>query len=260
MIIKKKYAKEIIVEQEQPEQIEASIEVDDIQENDNIKEDIQPEITMTQDNIEQTDDDDFNLDIENIKFDSRQERREGTRRRGYRRSQDRNVITRAQKDAISIKEAAKKEGYEAGIENANKDLADLRNNFAQFFRYKEEVYEKVSGCIMDIAVEIAAKILNKEIETDKNYILPIIKGAVEEINKSENKIVLKVMPKDVDIVRDKVSEVFSDSYFEAKISVIPDAEIKEGGVKVETSNGVIDATIETQLSIIEKALKKKEES
>ena len=67
------------------------------------------------------------------------------------------------------------------------------------------------------------------------------------------------MPKDVEIVRDKVSEVFSGNYFEAKISVIPDNDIKDGGVIVETSNGLIDASIETQLTIIEKALKKQEE-
>ena len=74
-------------------------------------------------------------------------------------------------------------------------------------------------------------------------------------NKTENKITLKVMPKDVEIVRDKVPEIFSGNYFEAKVSVIPDGTIKEGGVIIETSNGLIDASIETQLAIIEKALK-----
>ena len=109
-------------------------------------------------------------------------------------------------------------------------------------------------------MEIARKIINKQVETDKEYIISMIKGVVEEIHKTENKITLKVMPKDVEIVRDKISEIFSGEYFEAKISVIPDNEIKEGGVIVETSNGLIDATLETQLSIIEKALKKQEES
>ena len=67
------------------------------------------------------------------------------------------------------------------------------------------------------------------------------------------------MPKDVEIVRDKVSEIFSGNYFEAKISVVPDSDVKDGGVIVETSNGLIDASINTQLTIIEKALKKQEE-
>ncbi len=204
--------------------------------------------------------DDLDLSLDNIKFEPREERREGTRRRGYRRTQDRNIISRAQKDAISIKETAKQTGYKEGIEEAKKDLEELKSNFAEFFNYKEEVFTKVSECIMDIAVEMAKKIIKKEIETDKEYIIPMIKSVLEEVNKTENKITLKVMPKDVEIVKDKISDIFSGNYFEAKISVVPDNDIKDGGVIVETSNGLIDAEIETQLIIIENALKKREES
>ena len=211
----------------------------------------------SEDNV--NNEDDFNLNLETIKFEPRQERREGSRRRGYRRSHDRNIVTRAQQDAVSIKETAKKDGYNEGIEQAKQDIQAIRENFAQFFNYKQEVFEKVSACIMDVAVEIASKILIKEVEADKDYILPIIKNVLEEINKTENKIVLKVMPKDVEIVRDRVNDIFSGNYFEAKISVVPDNEIKNGGVRVETSNGIVDATIETQLAIIEKALKTQEE-
>ncbi len=204
--------------------------------------------------------DDLDLSLENIKFEQREERREGTRRRGYRRTQDRNVVSRAQKDARSIKEAAKQEGYQEGLNTAKKDLDDLKSKFEEFFNYKNEVFEKVSNCILDISVEIAGKILNKEVETDRTYIITLIKNAVEEVNKTENKITLRVMPKDTEIVRDKISDIFSGNDFEAKILVVPDNDIKEGGVIVETSNGIIDASIETQLAIIEKALKKQEES
>lgn len=197
---------------------------------------------------------DFDLTLENITFEQREERREGSRRRGYRRTQDRNIVSRAQSEAVSIKEAAKQEGYNEGIARAQADIEELKSKFEDFYSYKDEVYDKVSGCIMDIALEIAKKIINKEVETDNEVTLSIIKGAVEEINKTENKITLKVMPKDVEIVRDKVPEIFSGNYFEAKISVVPDATIKEGGVIIETSNGLIDASIETQLAIIEKAL------
>ncbi len=203
---------------------------------------------------------DLDITLENIKFDPREERREGTRRRGYRRTQDRNIVSRAQKDAETIKEAAKKEGYEAGIANATKDLNDFRSKFSEFFNYKDEVINKVSDCIMDVSVEIAKKIINKTVETDREYIIPMIKGIVEEINKTENKITLKVMPKDVEIVRDNVEQIFSGNYFDAAISVIPDNEVKDGGVIVETSNGIIDASVATQLAIIEKVFKKKEES
>ena len=92
---------------------------------------------------------DLDLSLENIKFEQREERREGTRRRGYRRTQDRNIVSRAQKDALSIKEVAKKEGYEEGIASAQKDLEDLKSKFTEFFNYKDEVFAKVSDCIFD---------------------------------------------------------------------------------------------------------------
>ena len=203
--------------------------------------------------------DDLDLSLDNIKFEQRQERREGSRRRGYRRIQDRNIVSRAQEDALSIKEVAKQEGYKEGIENANKEIADLRGKFAEFYGYKDEIFNKVSDCIYDISIEIAKKILNKELESDKNSIISIIKSAVEEVNATENKIVLKVMPKDVEIVKNKLPEIFSENGFEAAISVVPDKNIADGGVIVETSNGIIDATIQTQLAIMEKALCKNKE-
>ncbi len=256
MIIKKKYIKakkiipeipkeEILAEEniisQAPKPVESIVETS--QEPIIEEKTIEPEI------------DDLDLAIENIKFDQREERREGTRRRGYRRTQERNLITRAQQEAISIKEAAKKEGYEEGIQNASAALNELRSKFSEFYSYKDEVFEKVSECIFDVAIEIAKKIIKQETETKKETIIPIIKEAVSEINKTENKIILHVMPKDAEIVKEKLPEIFSENNTEAKILVIADNEIKEGGVIIETSNGIIDAAIETQLSIIEKALR-----
>lgn len=255
MIIKKKYTniKPIIdgVETES----ETSFAADDVQLSD-VQDNLSSEVDSNKtEEVPQKINNDFDLMIENIKFEPREERREGSRRRGYRRSQDRKLVSRAQEEAVSIKEAAKQEGYKEGIDKAEKDIELLKSNFEEFYNYKDEVYEKVSECILDISLEIARKIINKEVQVDKEATLSIIKGAVEEINKTENKIVLKVMPKDVQIVKDRVPEIFKSDYFEAKISVVPDANIKDGGVIIETSNGLIDASIETQVAIIEKAFK-----
>ena len=203
--------------------------------------------------------DDLDLTLENLTFEQRQERRDGTRRRGYRRTQDRNIISRAQDEAVTIKEAAKQEGYQEGIAKAEKDIQEIREKLVDFFNTKEVVFDRFTTCIYDIAVEMAKRIIKKEIKDDKESTLTIIKGALEEVNKTENKITLKVMPQDVEIVRDKIPEYFKENYIEAKLSVVPDNSIKEGGVVVETSNGIIDATIETQIAIMEKALTNKED-
>ena len=56
--------------------------------------------------------DDVVFDISEIDFNSRIERRQGDRRRGYRRIDDRSLVSRAQQEAINIKEHAKTEGYQ----------------------------------------------------------------------------------------------------------------------------------------------------
>lgn len=254
-IIEQDFQKEVLKEDEQKEQKEDVTPSDVANEKEETEEDPQKEKKEKKKRNANLD-----LSLENITFEQREERREGTRRRGYRRTQDRNIVSRAQKDAESIKESAKQEGYKEGIAQAQKDLEDLRLKFSEFYNYKEEVFLKVSECIMDISIEIAKKIINKEIETDRKSTITMIKGVVEEINKTENKITLRVMPQDVELVRDMVPEIFSGNYFEAKITVIPDEKIKQGGVVVETSNGLIDATIDTQLAIIAKALNGKEEN
>ncbi len=257
MIIKKKY-----LQKEELNDIEQSTdELIDNADIEDIATDIEEENNISEEELHKNEDiDDLDLAVENIKFEPREERREGTRRRGYRRTQDRNLLSRAQQEALSIKEAAKQEGYEEGLNSSKSDLENLKNKIIEFFDYKNEVFDRVSECIYDIALEIAKKIIKNEIETNKEAVIPIIKEVISEINKTENKITLKVMPKDVELVKDKVGDIFSSNHIEAKITVIPDNNIKDGGVILETSNGIVDATIETQMAIIEKALKTGKES
>ena len=268
MIIKKKYTKIKKVIDEAPEEETLSVIDDVVQayegnnettDEENYFEEEQPQEEFSTDFEEQqTSEPDLDLSLQNIQFEQREERREGTRRRGYRRSQDRNIVTRAQQDAISIREIAKKDGYNDGLKQSKQDLEDIKNKLAEFLNCKEEVYNKVADCILDISLQIAKKIINKEVDENREYIIPIIKALIDDINKTESKIILKVMPKDVEIVKDKITDVFKSQGFEAKISVIPDNSIEDGGVILETSNGVIDASIDTQIEIMEQVLRKQE--
>lgn len=101
----------------------------------------------------------FNLD--NIDFKQRQERRRGDRRRGFRRIDDRNLISRAREEAQTIKEAAAKEGYQAGLEQASNDIADVKNAITAFLSAKQEVFEYIAPDILEISVDIAKKLLKE---------------------------------------------------------------------------------------------------
>lgn len=207
--------------------------------------------------IEQEDSTDIfaGFDFDKIDFNQRAERRRGDRRRGYRRIDDRNLISRAQQEAIDIKEQASKEGYEKGIEAANSAVEELRNSIIGFFEYKEELYNQISEDILDISIRVAEKIIKKEVETDKKVLDSIVHDALKSLAKDENKIILKVNPTDVEYTKEMVPKLLSSGQFEAKIFVSGNKEVEEGSAIIETSNGVIDANISTQLELIKEAFK-----
>lgn len=229
MIIKKKIQKPAEVIEEKPAVIESKKQVDE-------------------DKIDL-----FNLD--NIDFKQRQERRRGDRRRGFRRIDDRNLISRAREEAQTIKESAAKEGYQAGLEQASEDISEVKNAITAFLSAKQEVFEYIAPDILEISVDIAKKIIKREIQQDPSLILNNILEILKGLSKEETKITLRVNPQQVALLKTELPELMSTAGLDAKVLVVPDEELMEGGCMVTTTNGVIDATIETQLSVISEALK-----
>lgn len=208
----------------------------------------EPEVKVEEEKIDL-----FNLD--NIDFKQRQERRRGDRRRGFRRIDDRNLISRAREEAQNIKEAAAKEGYQEGLMQAKADLQDVKNAIASFAGAKQEVFEYIAPDILEISVEIAQKIIKKELQQDPTIILDNIMEILKGLSKEETKITLRVNPAQVSLLKSEIPNVMGTVGLDAKVLIVPDESIMEGGCMVTTTNGVIDATIETQLAVISEALK-----
>ncbi len=195
------------------------------------------------------------FDLDNIDFKQRQERRRGDRRRGFRRIDDRNLISRAKEEANSIREAAAKEGYEEGINAAKQDIENLKNSMEEFLNAKQDVYDEIAPDILEISLDIAKKIIKKEMKESPEILLENIKEILNGLSKEETKIVLKVNPAQAAMLKQEMPEAVSMAGLEAKVLIVPDENTMEGGCMVTTDNGVIDATIETQLAIISEALK-----
>ena len=195
------------------------------------------------------------FDLDNIDFKQRQERRKGDRRRGFRRIDDRNLISRAKEEAEAIRESSAKEGYQAGLEAAKDDISAVKEAMTVFFGAKQAVYDSIAPNILDISLEISKKIIKKEMTENPELLLETVKEILKGLSKEETKIMLKVNPRQVPVLKQEVPEVVEMAGLEAKVIIVPDENTMEGGCLVTTSNGVIDATVETQLAIISEALK-----
>ena len=194
------------------------------------------------------------FDIENIDFDQRQERRRGSRRRGYRRIDDRNLVSRAQDEAETIKKSAFEEGYRKGLEQAQADMDLFRNNVASFMNATKNVFEYIAPDILEISVDIAKKIIKKEVETDPQVLINTIVDVLKSHAKNEPKIIIRVRPQAVQFIKDTLPNITYQYGIDAKINIVADPSIEEGGCVFQTNNGIVDASIDTQVEIIKKAL------
>lgn len=220
------------------------------------------EVTQSEQDVEQpeaeeTDNpDDIDLfSLDNIDFSQRQERRRGDRRRGFRRVDDRNLISRAREEADAIRESASKEGYQAGLEQAKADMEGIKETFAAFMNAPQEVYEQIAPQLLEISVDIAKKIIKKEVSEEPQVLINTVVEVLRGLSKEETKVVLRVNPAQVDITKQSVPEILNLAGIDARVTVLSDENISEGGCMVTTGNGVVDATIETQLSVISEALR-----
>ncbi len=194
------------------------------------------------------------FDIENIDFTQRQERRRGSRRRGYRRIDDRNLVSRAQEDAENIKKSAFEEGYRAGLEKAQVDLETFRTELANFMSARKDVFEYIAPDVLEISVEIAKKIIKKEVEEDPQVLINTIIDVLKSVSKSEPKIVIRVRPQAVQFIKDTIPNITYQYGIDSKINIVADPSVEEGGCIFQTNNGIVDASIDTQVEIIKKAL------
>ena len=194
------------------------------------------------------------FDVENIDFTQRQERRRGSRRRGYRRIDDRNLVSRAQEESENIKKSAFEEGYRMGLEKSSEDLAKFREEFVKFMSARKEVFEYIAPDIMEISVNIARKIIKKELESDPQIIINTITDVLKTVSKSEPKVIIRVKPQAVEFIKDILPNVTYQYGIESKINIVADPAIEDGGCVFQTNNGIVDASIDTQLEIIKKAL------
>ncbi|MCR5265461.1 MAG: hypothetical protein K6E29_02575 [Cyanobacteria bacterium RUI128] len=198
------------------------------------------------------------FDVDNIDFTQRKERRTGNRRRGYRRIDDRNLVSRAQEEAEQIKQSAYQEGFNAGLQQAQTDLENFRNTLGAFMDADDRVFQEVAPNILTIAVDIAQKIIKTEVKADPQIVLNTVLDVLRTLSKNEPKITIVVNPVQVQYIKDTLPEELKLLGMETKLSVLADENIMEGGCIVQTNNGVVDASIEAQLDIVQNALRSME--
>jgi len=176
-------------------------------------------------------------------------------------------------DTFYEEESIKKElenrfsnGFQEGYEKAKNELEeDFMNQLVQkseqFYNILSQIEEKLkeyefsyNSIVLNVANEVAKKILNREIE-EQNIIDETIKEAITKIV-GANDVVIKVNPTDHKFLTD--NELLNNTLGNfSKVKFEINEKIEKGGCLIETEIGNVDARVSSRIDEIIKALNNK---
>ncbi|RLB21359.1 MAG: hypothetical protein DRG71_08440, partial [Deltaproteobacteria bacterium] len=135
------------------------------------------------------------------------------------------------------------------LEETAKRLEALIENLSEL---KSRLYRESEEEILRLSIEIARKIVQRELSLDGEAVLRTIRKAVDFLNERTSIKVL-VNPADMEKVKETLPELRTGKKIE-NIELIEDPSVARGGCILQTGFGTINATIEDQLAAIAEEL------
>jgi flagellar assembly protein FliH len=164
------------------------------------------------------------------------------------------IQERAYKEAYELgMDEGIKRGYEEAKSIAVERLNDLNNLIQKFHQIKPEILQRNEAQLVDMVFALASKLAKVEISKDENRIVPILKQAVESLQKDES-MTIKVSPQDFHQIEELKKLTTQEYEFLVAAKLEANEGITPGGCIIETNYGLIDATIEERLGKLSKVL------
>jgi len=171
------------------------------------------------------------------------------------------ILKEAEAEAEDIQRRAflegKREGVEAGYREGLERAASLRRTAEKEL---EEAREKARRMILEaepeiarLAVAVARRIVRREVSTDHEVVVSVVREALARVG-GEETVAVRVNPAEVAVVheaRPALERQFGDI---GSLAVEEDSSISPGGCVVTTPRGSVDARVESQLRKVEEAL------
>ena len=154
-------------------------------------------------------------------------------------------------EARAAREAAWDEGFAAGREEALAALEPARSALleaaAALERSVEDVVPEAERRAIELAVALAEKILASAVEADPELVASVVTGALRRAL-HHGPLVLEVNPADVELVRASLDGIGAELGGLPRLDLVGERRIPRGGCVVDTSEGQIDARLDTQLA------------
>lgn len=163
-----------------------------------------------------------------------------------------------EKQQIAI--AAQDEGFNQGVlqghDHGLLEYQGLIQTAQEVVVASKDEYQKLvdsaDRTILNIALSVAEKILNQKLDNHEQF-FPIVKGALKEA-KDYREVQLHIHPSQYGFLLSQKDELMTLFPKETDFYLYPDHSLDEWSCIIESSNGRIDASIDSQLKEMKKKL------
>lgn len=166
------------------------------------------------------------------------------------------IVAAAIEEADAVRTVAYQEGYEKGFQQVEDERNFLKDKIAAVEADAEaqvnEFWTSIEPELLRLSVEIARKIIRQHVDENKDTVLTIVKEGLRQLRDRQD-LKLHVNPADYAFIREHKEEIASTCDGIRNLQVVEDRRVDQGGCLIETSNGDLDARIETQLAEIGKS-------
>ena len=150
------------------------------------------------------------------------------------------------------------EGYARGREEAlaigrqelQAQVALLQRLMQALTQPFAELDEAVETSLLELATTIAQQVIRRELTTDPELILTVIREAIAVLPEAARSITLQLHPEDARLVRQHMPAPLEEGLWR----MVEDAACTRGGCVVTTEHSRLDATIEQQVARIADAV------
>ena len=161
------------------------------------------------------------------------------------RSYARQICEKAEETAAQTLEAARLKGEEKALEKYEESLLAAA-------RARETVIDSCESDLLELSVRIAEKILGRELSANTAAVGDIIETALKHA-KQRQKLTIRVNPNDLSAAQSEMDR-FSAVSKARFIDIVADPRVGSGGCLIESEVGTVDARLETQFRVLERAL------
>lgn len=172
------------------------------------------------------------------------------------------ILAQAQAQAGQICEEAKKEGFNSGTIESERQLTEkkqeLEQQHAQLVKQLEEDYEQrrndMEPQIVEALLSVFTEVTHTVSEDNKEIVLHLINNVLKNVENSHS-YSIKVSPDDYNFVLNNQGKIYCAMNNEVNLDIVQDMALKQNECMIETDSGVFNCSLDVELHNLIKQIK-----